>query len=105
MNKIKFSHKYAKMPENISDTRLLEVFKAHYKDLSPFFKVYDTDGYYELPKTDLLVLFLVSYEPNISGGLNEHPWTTVRSWTPEKEKYYKVMRGEHVEIVIEGNTP
>ena len=107
MNKIKFSHRYAKIPEDVTNTRLLEVLKTTYIELSPQFRVYDTEyeyGYYELPKTDLLVLILISYEPNISGGSNEHLWTTIRRWTPEKETYYRSMRGKQVEIVVESNT-
>lgn len=104
MAKIKFSHKYEKMPEDTNNTRLLEVFKTHYNNLSRHFVVYDTEylcGYYELPKTELLVLILISSEENASGGLNEHLWTTIRRWTPEKEAYYRRMRGEIFDIVIE----
>lgn len=92
------------MPEDTSDTRLLEVFKTHYNNMYSYFIVYDTEyqeGYYELPKTDLLVLILISFEKNASGGLNEHLWTTVRRWTPEKEKYYRSIRGECVKVVLE----
>ena len=105
MAKIKFSHRYAKMPEHVSHstTRLLDVLKTNYKELSPEFRVYDTEydnGYYELPKTDLLILILISYIPNASGGANEHLWTTIRRQTPEKESYYRGLRGQIVEIEI-----
>ena len=104
MDKIKFSHKYAKMPDDTSNTRLLEVLKTDYKELSPAFTVYDTEwnnGYYELPRTDLIVLILISYIPNAIGSHNEHLWTTIRRWTQEKERYYKSIRGKAVEIIIQ----
>ena len=100
---IKFSHRYAKMPENTENTILLEVLKAHYNELSPEFKVYDTEhagGYYPIPKADLIILLLVSYTPNTNGSFNEALWTTIRRATPEKEHYYRVMRGKKIEIEI-----
>jgi hypothetical protein len=64
MHTIKFSHRYTKMPDR--DTAiLLQVFKTHYRDLSNVFIAYDTEilnshDYYPLPKTDLIVLFLIA---------------------------------------------
>lgn len=104
---IKFSHRYAKMPEIVDDTKLIEVFSTKYRDLSDWFRVYDTEydiGYYELPRGELLVLMLISREPNAAGGSNEHLWTTIRRRTPEKEAYYRSMRGKQVNIVIEEAT-
>ena len=101
--KLKFSHRYAKMPENTENTILLEVLKAHYPDLSPEFRVYDTQygsGYYPLPKADLIILLLVSYTSNAGGGFNEALWTTIRRATPEKEVYYRGLRGKKIEIEI-----
>lgn len=101
--KIKFDYKYAKMPEKTTDTHLVDVFRMHYDKLSQQFKIYDTehaDGYYEIPKTELLVLILISYEKNISGGSEEHLWTTVRTWTEHKEKLYKSQIGSKVGIEI-----
>jgi hypothetical protein len=105
MNKIKFSHTYTKMPFDREQTKLLEVFITYKKDLSPEFLWYDTQiegisGNYKLPDGKLLVLLLLSLQDD---SLAWQPWTTVRRWTPEKEKYYRSIRGEMVEIVIEGD--
>lgn len=101
MMKLKFDHEYAKIPEDISKTCLLEVIKTHYDKLHSVFKVYDTeheDGYYLLPNGDLLLLILISYEKNISGGYNEVIWTSLRRYTEEKEVYYKSEIGNEIEI-------
>lgn len=103
MMKLKFNHNYAKMPEDVSKTCLLEVIKTHYNKLHSVFLVYDTeyeDGYYQLPKTDLLLLVLISYEKNISGGYNEVVWTTLRRYSKEKEDYYISEIGNDVELKI-----
>lgn len=104
MNKIKFSHEYAKMPGNIQfkETTLLEVFKIDVNELSGFFRVYDTlikgknpfykESHYQLPAGVVLVLIL-----RTDGML----WTTIRRWTTEKEAYYRSIRGEQIEIVIQ----
>lgn len=105
MQTIKFSHKYEKMPDidiiDNYDTILLEVFKVEYKDLSERFKQYDTliqgqnpfylESYYALPQTALIVLLLKT---------DKQVWTTVRRWTPEKEVYYRGLRGQEVKIEV-----
>lgn len=105
-NKIKFSHEYLKLwGWRGSSAMLLQVFKVHYKDLSVPFIHYDTGylagdpsydlhtEYYELPKTDLLVL--------IFGFIgSKGAFTTIRRWTPEKEKYYRGKVGQDFEIVL-----
>lgn len=99
MATIKFSHKYIKMPANTENTRLCEVFKTHSKDLSGGFETYDTeyaDGFYKLPKGSVLVLLLLTDY----GQTTERMWTTVRRWTPDKETYYRGLRGQQVEIEI-----
>jgi len=102
--KIKFSHDYLKMPEYLpiwNRTILCLVHKVHYKDLPSEFIDYDTaypkDGIlenYKLPKTELLILVLLT--PS-EGQL----WTTIRRWTPEKEKYYRSLIGEDIDIEVE----
>lgn len=104
MMKLKFDHEYSKIPEDVSKTCLLEVIKTHYNDLHAAFKVYDTEhdsGYYQLPKTDLLLLILISYEKNVSGGYNELVWTALRRHTESKEKYYISEIGNEIEFVID----
>lgn len=107
---LKFDHRYAKMPENVSKTCLLEVIQTHTDNLSNVFKVYNTEydvGYYVLPDDDLLLLILISYEENISGGFNESVWTTLRRYTPEKEKMYKSNIGNEIgiNIIQDADTP
>lgn len=103
MAKIKFSHRYQKMPHGFERSQLLEVLIADKNDLSESFKNYDTfyhQGFYELPKGKLLILLLRSQSSHYPDSL----WTTVRRWTPEKEAYYRRMRGEVFDIVIEEAT-
>ena len=101
MNKIKFSHFYNKMPFNSiglgRTARLLEVFVITKKELSPEFVTYDTSikdsqDYYSLPNGKLLILLLMS---------NNQLWTTIRSYNPQKHEYYKNLRGQDVEIIVE----
>jgi len=108
MNKIKFSHDYTKQPFDIEHTKLLEVLKVDNLDrLHPEFIIYDTSTEnkgerYQLPRgVPLLVLLLHSLQED---SMCWQLWTTIRRWTPEKEAYYRHMRGEQVDIVIESNT-
>jgi len=122
MNKIKFSHNYDKMPfhkEDSFEATLLDVFLAETSELSKQFIEYDTQysekdyvgvqsdlsgntfiptktKSYPLPNGKVLVLLLWSW-----GEISKHVWTTIRRWTPEKEAYYRSIRGQTVEIVIE----
>ena len=99
MNTIKFSHRYTKLPDTISsgdEVTLLEVLNSRFQDLHPAFIKYDatTDegDLYPLPKTgSCLVLIFI---------FNDEIFTTVRRQTPEKEKYYKGLRGEVLQLVI-----
>jgi hypothetical protein len=96
MHTITFSHRYTKMPDR-GKAILLQVFKTHYKDLSNVFVAYDTEilnshDYYPLPKTDLIVLLLIADDGRT--------WTTIRRWTPQKEKYYRSITGQEVKIEI-----
>lgn len=103
MNTIKFSHIYEKMPEYFEMTSLLAVFTADSKEFHEIFVKYDTlisilsnkgnVEYYQLPKGKVLVLlFMTGSEPRL--------WTTIRRWTPEKEKYYRSKIGQDFEIEI-----
>lgn len=96
MNVIKFCHDYFKKPE---DGVLIQVFKTHFKELSDNFIVYDAcfenaagnNDLYQLPRTDLIVLVFLRR--------NNTLYTTVRRWTPEKEKYYRAKVGELFKVV------
>lgn len=100
MPEIKFSHKYLKMPKELEDfnTYLIQIFVIDYKELSESFIEYDTTyadsssmAQYELPKTKLLVLLLLT---------SDHLWTTVRRWTPRKEQYYRGLIGQEIQINV-----
>ena len=109
MHKIKFSHDYYKFPSAKNISLLSQVVITDKSELSDSFIEYDTlfrnwtknpktplpDGMYELPKGKLILLLLIANEGK--GWL----WTTIRRWTPEKEKYYRSIQGQNVEIVIE----
>ena len=109
--KIKFNHHYLKLDflyDLIYDkkTYLIGVSKVHIERLPQDFIRYDTayrgqkvesGGFYTelypLPeKGTYLLLVLFTYD---------NVWTTLRKWTPEKEKKYKALVGQEVEIVIE----
>lgn len=109
MNIIKFSHWYEKMPsgkEWQAPTTLMAVFLCNREELGELFVKYDTlfwDGivpgitrdrtayFYELPKGRLMVLLLITHNK---------VWTTIRRWTPQKEKYYRSIVGQDVKIEI-----
>lgn len=89
MRKIKFSHVYEKMPEDLSINILTGIFISNTKDLGKFFKDYNTgwsDGIEysksTLPKGKIVVLLFNS-------GINSELWTTIIRWTPQKERYYR----------------
>lgn len=102
MNKIKFSHKYFKMPSAYEQSKLALVLITEETEVSECFRDYDTsypimytkEGNYPLPKGKLLLLLLIANEGK--GWL----WCTMRRYTPEKEKYYKNKIGEIFEIEI-----
>ncbi len=107
MEQIKFNHHYEKMPfiQNGDKTVLLEVFNTRKERLSWRFIDYDTkvrckNNYYALPDGELLVLFLQTLH-SYPGLPDAHTvWTTIRRHTPEKEVYYRSLRGHEVEIVV-----
>ena len=96
MNRIKFSHKYLKMPEDHNPSTLIQVFKVNFGALSDQFIEYDTlttnSKHYNLPCGDLLLLLLLTN----TGQL----WTTIRRHTWDKYEYYQTKVGEQFEILI-----
>jgi hypothetical protein len=109
---IKFSHTYWKMPLEvdaetpISDAMLLAVFNTTSEEIHEQFRLYDTmyvdekgASYYELPKGKLIILLLKSSP--ITSPEEQELWTTIRRWTPEKEKYYRSNIGKLFDVIIE----
>jgi len=101
MRTIKFSHRYTKMRG--SEVRLIEVLNSKFEDLSDTFIEYDTrlccGGNYKLPKKgDCLVLLFLG-----KGSIwdSSELFTTVRRSTPEKEAYYKGLRGQKLRVEIQ----
>lgn len=114
MKKIKFSHRYDKLPPSVryhkeGKALLLQALKIHYNDLSERMIGYDTSyfdiepeykiGHYPLPKTELILLIFricVCKVPDI--------FTTIRRYTPRKWEYYKNAEGEIFEVVMQYET-
>jgi len=102
MNKIKFSHRYTKTPEEFQQSRLLDVIPIKLEDLSSDFHMYDTayrEGntytWYPPPlKGSYMILLLYS-----KGG---RLWTTIRSQKGingiDKLAYYRSKIGEILHI-------
>lgn len=95
---IKFSENYFKLPTEMPfDATLLQCIKIHYDELSKYFRDYDTsfkDGYYILPKTDLILMIL------LANYIDTLPiFTTIRRYTPKKWEFYKSLEGQEVGIV------
>ncbi len=102
MKQIKFSFEYFKLGklQHRDWVMLMQVFTCDKKDLSKNFIEYDTHekngDYYPLPEGKLLVLLFFGIEK-----ITPKIFTTIRRWTPEKEKYYHTSMGETFEIIIE----
>jgi hypothetical protein len=99
--KIKFSHNYKKLVTGkvehcglIENATLIEVINIDLENLSNAFRRYDTDnGKYELPKKGkYMILIFQKTERDI--------FTTIRRWTPEKEKYYRSAIDQNFEIEV-----
>lgn len=99
MKAIKFSHRYKKMPKNLYQTHIYAVEVTDFDKLTPEFIDQDTetvDGkFYPLPTFGKCMIIRL--------WTNGHKWQTVRSWNPEKEKYYKSLIGQEVRILIANN--
>lgn len=91
-NIIKFSHKYQKFPEDYAHSQLIDVLYTN--AVSPFFETYDcmylVDNshvrFYSLPSGKKIVLLLKTRKDVL--------WTTLRKYTPEKDKYYQSKIGQ-----------
>ena len=109
MNQIKFSHNYPKL-HNQNKATLLDVRIISYYHLHSDLIDYDTryhfnerkdhhgtiqdydEGYYQLPKTNLIHLTFI--------GNKLIPFCTLRRHTTQKFSYYKNKIGEEFSIVI-----
>lgn len=60
----------------------------------------EADKHYKLPETDLLVLLFRPYTTIKNSGL----FTTIRRWTPEKEKYYQSKTGKIFDVIVQDKT-
>jgi hypothetical protein len=100
--KIKFSHHYPKLHSQTA-AHLLHIELRDRSELSEEFVEYDTvyvqaeatfpgvrTGHYDLPNGRLMVLVFL--------GNNLFPFTTVRRWTAEKERYYREGIGRRFDI-------
>ena len=95
------------MPELFKTSILLQIFIEHSDNFSEDFIKYDTAiipcGFYKLPKNKYLILIFESFSMRApsSDYWNTEIWTTIRRWTPQKEKYYRSKIGQQFEVVIE----
>lgn len=93
---IAFSHSYTKLRCQ-TKAHLLGVTKREFKNLCAEFVEYDTAyltqegiGHYDLGTGKFIVLVFV--------GNKLIPFTTVRSWSEEKEKWYKNNIGREFDL-------
>lgn len=101
MNTIKFSHNYSKMDyDNTTKAGLMQLFVCDAKELSEAFVKYDTKyyengeaKYYDLPKGKVIVLLLLDEDNFIF-------FTSIRRWTPEREKDYRECIGKMMGIEV-----
>lgn len=96
MSKIKFSQRYSKLMTGNGFCKklyLLDVINIKLEDLSESFLDYDTDeGTFELPKKGDYMMLLFKKDTTT------HLMTTLRRRTPEKEKYYRSLIGQWLEV-------
>ena len=105
MQSIKFSHHCVKMPDNVKNNsivRLIEVLNSKFEDLHESYIEYDTrtvkGDMYPLPKKgDCLVLLFLGDGLSFDSA---ELFTTVRRSTPDKERYYKGLRGQELIVSI-----
>lgn len=108
MRTIKFRHMYVKMPHNVinnSVVKLIEVLNSRFEDLHESFIGYDARAVkgdiYPLPKSgDCLVLLFIGDGISFDSG---ELFTTVRRSTPDKERYYRGLRGKELIVRVEGS--
>lgn len=96
MNEIKFSHNYPKLWNQKTGLLLRVTIRDRERDMSKSLIEYDTkyaEGkYYELKKGKYLHLVFLGNE-----GI---PFSTIRRWTPDKEKYYLGLVGQELKIIL-----
>ena len=102
--KIKFSHIYQKLLDQHNDciesALLLDVQIVNLENISQEFLNYDTDnGEYKLPERGKYIM-LFFLKPREDYVCSSDLFTTLRSWTDEKEKYYQSLIGKNFEIEI-----
>jgi hypothetical protein len=115
-NKIKFSHEYVKLPYLDMEVTLISVQRI--KDFQSFatkcdgFILYDTTYFgdneyqvYDLSKLkDALILtFYYEFRFQDIRDVRGVCFTTIRRWTPNKEKYYNEKIGEKFYTIYTGN--
>ena len=88
MHKLAFSDEMEKMPPKFQFSKLLQVLKSNYEELTPDFIRYDTKlrwkkGNAELPKSGKCLILLLAADSG-NGAL----WTTVRS---ASDKYTEMI--------------
>ena len=94
---IKFSYRYEKMPDEVEIiiSWLVGVSVCDIETLPDDFIDYDTDygkGNYPLArKGKFMVLTIFT---------NGYVWTTIRRYIPYKEKYYRSLIGQEIEIEV-----
>lgn len=100
--RIKFAHRFLKMPDLTPPTYLIGVAVGNYADFPNTFVDYDTAYfsvekdkmcYYEIPdEGECLMLILMT---------GSRIWTTLRDWTLDKECGFRRNIGHEMEIIIE----
>ena len=102
MNKIKFSHEYFKMPLEARDRRdrsyIISECVTDINKLPKAFLDFDT-LYFD---NGITTAYPLDFKTGIIITIytNGKIWTTIRRWTPEKERYYMGMIGQEVGIEI-----
>ena len=111
--KIKFSHEYFKL-DGAEKAILFSIKKVdNLKELPIGFLNYDTkywnpkkrksENYPLNMQIPHLILFFYAKEPDpeVAG----HVFTTIRRWTPEKERYYNSLIYHEFDLVMEEERP
>lgn len=74
---------------------------ADRNNLHSHFLIYDTiydTGFFDITRGKVIILFIFSVDLNDAMGT---VWTTIRKWSPQKERKYKKLINQDVKIVIE----
>ena len=92
------------MPPDIGVTTLVGMYIENIENLPLKFKLWDTtyssdfmEAHYALPKSGKVIILILLSEGNL---FNQALWTTIRRYIPYKEKYYRGLIGQEVEIEI-----